>query len=761
MPNRQTALGKIGRFIVRARWLIIILGVISFAACAVIGAGTVGKLSLSRWEVPGSESYQAGRTLEHMFNAGSPNLTLLVTAKDGTIDSPVVRKAGLELTGQLADEEAVKEASSYWSRGGTRTLRSEDGRQALILAHLKGSVTEARTALAELSPRYARENEFVKVEVGGQDEIFRQAAELARQDFIRAEIIILLGVFVLLLLVYRRFRATALTIGAGLFAMAGTLAGLAAIVAFTEVSTFALNLTLVMGLGLGIDYSLFMIVRFREELASGKNVHDSTVRTVETAGRTIMFSGVTVAASCAVLFVFPFPFLQSFAYTGVLVVLSGMIGSLLILPAWIAVLGSRLARRTKDGAAPVSRDGSGHFDTRTGGWWYRSAKTIMRRPVLYGGAAIIVLALLGSPVMNLQFGLPDHRVLPAHASSRLVEDQKLAGFKAEETDAIQIVAPAVSHPSLATDEIAGYAAKLSRVQGVIQVDSIAGSFSEGRIVTPPDETHARFAGAEGGTFLTVVPYGASINADAPKIVREIRTIQAPFDVMVGGYPADLTDFRDKLLERIPLALVLVLAITFIILFLMTGSIVLPLKAILLNVLSLTIMFGALVWVFQDGHLSGLLRFTPAGSIEPSIPILMFCIAYGLSMDYEVFILSRIKEEYDRSGNLEESVARGIQQSGSLVTLAAAILAFTFAAYATGEVVFLKMLGIGMTLAVLVDATLIRSVLVPAFMKLAGRANWWAPPAMRRIYERYGISEGETMPAVHSMDGTKQAERTFS
>ncbi|WP_223069160.1 MMPL family transporter [Paenibacillus caui] len=722
--------------VVRFRWLVIILGVLAFLASALAGAATVGKLSLSRWEVPGSESYQAGRALEQTFGSGSPNLALLVTVKKGTIDSPDVQEAGIALTRELASDKAVQEAFSYWTQGNTQALRSKNGTQSLILAHLKGTVTEARTALGELSPRFTRDNSLFKVEVGGQDEIFRQAAQLARQDFLRAEMIILPGVFLLLLLVYRRLWATALTIGIGLFAMVGTLAGLNVIVRFTEVSTFALNLTLVMGLGLGIDYCLFMIARFREELLAGKSPQEAAVRTVETAGRTVIFSGMTVAASCAVLFVFPFPFLQSFAYTGILVVLSGIIGSVVILPVFFALLGHRMARRTTRRASTADPAGAGIH----GGWWYRSAKNMMRRPVLWGGAAIIVLMLLGSPILSLKFGLPDHRVLPEGTSSRLVEDQKRAGFPAEATDSIQVVAPSVQDPGSKVEAIAGYAAELSLIPGIVQVDSLAGSYAEGRQITPPNEIHARFKGADGGTFLTVIPYGDSIDTDSSRIVNAVRTANAPFDVRVGGYPADLTDFRETLLERIPFALALVLVITFIVLFLMTGSILLPLKATVLNFLSLSIMFGALVWVFQEGHLSGLLHFTPAGSIEPSIPILMFCIAYGLSMDYEVFILSRIKEEYDRSGDLVESVAVGIQKSGSLVTTAAAILAFSFAAYATGEVVFLKMLGIGMMLAVLVDATLIRSVLVPAFMKLAGRANWWAPPVLRRLYERFGISE---------------------
>ncbi|MFD1957277.1 MMPL family transporter [Paenibacillus thailandensis] len=733
MPVKPTLLRAIGSFIVKARYAVVAAGILLFLASALIGAGTVERLSLSRWEVPGSESYRAGEALQESFGTGSPNLALLVTAKSGNVDSAEAKAAGAALTERLAAEEAVQEAYSYWTQGGTQTLRSEDGTQALVLARLKGTVTEAREALAGLSPQYATEDAVIKVEVGGQDEIFRQAAELARQDFVRAEMIILPGVFVLLFLVYRRFRATALTIGAGLFAMTGTLAGLAAIVPFTEVSTFALNLTLVMGLGLGIDYTLFMINRFREELAAGKSANEAAVRTVETAGRTVIFSGVTVAASCAVLFVFPFPFLQSFAYTGVLVVLSGIVGTVFIMPAFFALLGTRLARRTKPGTPKAASSG--------GGWWYRTAKAIMRRPFLYGGAAVIALLLLGSPILNLRFGLPDHRVLPSDTTSRIVEDQKLAGFAAEATDTIYVVAPDVVGPQAMAGEIAAYSEKLSTVPGIAQVDSLAGSYANGKQITPPSDIHARFAGTDGGTYLTATPYGASVNADAPGIIGTIRASDAPFEFLVGGYPADLTDFREELLERIPIALALVLAITFVILFLMSGSVLLPIKATLLNFLSLAIMFGALVWVFQEGNLSGLLNFTPAGSIEPSIPILMFCIAYGLSMDYEVFILSRIKEEYDRTGNLEEAVAGGIQKSGALVTTAAAILAFTFAAYSAGEVVFLKMLGVGMTLAVLVDATLIRSVLVPAFMKLAGRANWWAPPMLRRFHERYGISEG--------------------
>lgn len=473
--------------------------------------------------------------------------------------------------------------------------------------------------------------------------------------------------------------------------------------------------------------------RFREELASGKNPFDAVVRTVETAGRTVIFSGVTVAVSTAVLLVFPFPFLQSFAYTGVLIVASGIVGAVLILPAFLSVLGHHAVRRGRQ---------VNSFPVTSKGLWYRSAKAVIRRPFLVGGAALALLLILGSPIAGLQFGLPDDRTLPEEASSRIVQEQKRNGFPAEETDAIQIVVPSLESPEEKLDEIKNYASELSLASGIMQVDSLAGSFVDGQQILQPGENHERFSGDEEGTWLSVVPSAQNLETDAAKLIGDIRELSAPFDVLVGGYPADMTDFREALLERLPIAAVLIFLITFVILFLMSGSLLLPLKATVLNVLSLAIMFGALVWVFQEGNLSEWLNFTSTGTIEPSIPILMFCIAYGLSMDYEVFILSRIKEEYDRTGNLDESVAIGIQRSGPLVTAAAAILAFTFAAYAFGDVVFLKMLGVGMTLAVLVDATLIRGVLVPAFMKLAGSANWWAPKAFRRFYERYGISEGE-------------------
>ncbi|MGH3682421.1 MAG: MMPL family transporter, partial [Natronosporangium sp.] len=597
---------------------------------------------------------------------------------------------------------------------------------ALVAAWLPGTATEVRTELADLSPELTRDTGAVTVAVGGQDEVFRQVAEQARQDFVRAEVIILPVVLLLLLWVYRRPSAALLTLGVGLFAMLTTLAGLRLLAQLTEVSTFAANLTLVLGLGLGIDYSLFIIFRFREELAAGRVVPDAVVRTVQTAGRTVIFSGVTVAVSLSVLFAFPFPFLRSFAYAGVLVVVTSVIGAVLVLTAALAVLGPRVARRGSRAEA-----GAGT------GFWFRTATAVMRRPLLFGGACLVLLLVLGAPFLGVRFGLPDERVLPPDASSRLVQQQIRDDFGGEFSDAIQVVSQATD-PAVPAGEVERYAAQLSRLPGVVQVDSAGGSFAGGRLVQPATAQSARFAA--GGSWLSVVPTTEALDRDAPGLVARVRATPAPFPVLVGGYPADLTDFRDRLLDRLPVVALLVLAVTFGILFLISGSLVIPLKATVLNVLSLSVMFGALVWVFQEGHGAGLIGFTATGVMEPSIPILMFCIAYGLSMDYEVFMISRIQEEYRRTGDNVRAVATGLQRSGPLITAAAAIMAITFATYATGRVGFLQMLGISLALAVLVDATLVRAVLLPASMRLAGRANWWAPAPLRRLHAKIGISE---------------------
>ncbi|TRO68801.1 MMPL family transporter [Streptomyces sp. IB201691-2A2] len=712
-------LTRLGRLAVRRSRAVLIGVLLTFLGLAAYGAGAQNDLDLARWSSPGTESVRAGDVLREEFGTGNPNLALLVTARDGDVDSARTRDAARALAQEVEGLPLVTDVTSYWD-SDSLALRATDGRRALVLVRLEGSATEAREQLATLSPRLTRTTDELTVQVGGQEEISRQVGEQARTDFLRAELFALPAVLLLLVLVYRRTTAALLTVAVGLLSVLGTLAGLRAIAQFTEVSTFAANLALVLGLGLGVDYSLFVISRYREERAAGRPGPDAVVRATAVAGRTVVFSGVTVAVSLCALLVFPFFFLSSFAYAGVLVVVTAVAGAVVFLPAALARWGHRVER-------PAARTSSG--------FWHRTALAAMRRPLLAGAGVLTVLLLAASPLLGLRFGLPDERTLPEGTSSRTTSEIVHEEFPAEPTDTIQVL---LTKPSTGTSaeapakaaDLRAYAAELSSIQGVFQVDAPSGTYRDGQRTGAPGQD--RLTAPDGRVRLALVPTQEAMRGDVPALVERVRDLPAPDGVLVGGYPGETTDFRATLLDRLPLAAGLVLGATYLILFLMTGSVLLPLKATVLNLLSLAVMFGCLVWVFQDGNLSGVLGFTPTGSIEPSIPVLMFCVAYGLSMDYEVFLLSRIKEEHDRTGDTGHAVAEGIRRSAPLITAAAGILALSFLSYATGGVVFLKEMGIGTALTILVDATLIRVVLLPVTMRLAGRANWWAPKPLRRF-----------------------------
>ncbi|SFD07740.1 MMPL family transporter [Streptomyces aidingensis] len=701
--------------------LILLLGL------AVYGAGAQDDLELSRWDSPGTDSVAVQDVLREEFGTGNPNLALLVTAAGGDVDAPRVRAAGQELAGELAAHPMVTDVRSYWATGDP-ALRSTDGGRALVLARLEGSATDTRAELTRLSPELARETEEITVLVTGQEEISRQVSEQARQDFLRAELLILPMVTVLLGLFLRRTVAALLTVGTGLASVLATLAGLRLLAQFTPVSVFAANLALVLGLGLGIDYSLFVIARYREERRAGAAPEAAVAATVRTAGRTVLFSGLTVAVSLATLLVFPFFFLRSFAYAGVLVTATAVAGAVLLLPAALLRWGHRVER-----PAPAGRPARD-------GLWHRAALGAMRRPLVSGGAVAAVLLIAGSPVLGLRFGLPDERTLPEGTSSREATEERNAHFAAEATDTLYVVS--TRNGPFPADRTAAYADELSRLPGVFQVESPAGLHRDGELAAPP----VRAADDPAGRVrLAVVPtrqaMAGGVPGGVPGLVASVREVPAPYGVLVGGYPAETTDFRAELLDRLPLVAGLILLATCGLLFLMTGSVLLPLKATVLNLLSLSVMFGALVWLFQDGNLSGPLGFTPLGAIEPSIPVLMFCVTYGLSMDYEVFLLSRITAARRAGLDTAAAVGEGVRRTAPVVTAAAGILALTFAVYASSGVVFLKMLGIGTALVILVDATLIRMVLLPVTMRLAGRANWWAPGPLRRLHARFGLDEG--------------------
>ncbi|MEU8774907.1 MMPL family transporter [Streptomyces sp. NPDC048606] len=711
-PSRTAPLTRLGRLAVRRPRAVLITALLLFLALSAYGAGAQKDLLLARWDAPGTESVAAAEVLREEFASGNPNLALLVTARGGDVDAAEVAAAGRDLAAELARHPMVTDVDSYWSGGGP-ALRSEDGRRALVLARLEGTATETRAELATLSPRLTRTTPVVDVRVGGQEEVSRQVGEQARQDFLTAEVLVLPAVLLLLILFYRRTAAALVTIGVGLFSVVGTLAGLRALAQFTPVSTFAANIALVLGLGLGVDYSLFVINRYREERATGHDQPNAVVRATAAAGRTVVFSGVTVAASLSALLAFPFFFLASFGYAGVLVVLTAVAGAVVFLPAALARWGHRMER------TPPRREGL----------WHRVAVRALRRPALSGAAVLGVLLIAASPVLGLRFGLPDERALPEGTASRTTSETIRREFAAEPTDTLQVALPASAAPARPAD-LAAYAAELARVPGVFRVEG-------------PERA------AGGAVRIGVVPTQEAMNGDVPALVERVRATPGPPGLLIGGYPAETADFREALLDRLPVVVALILTATLVILFLMTGSVLLPIKATVLNLLSLAVMFGCLVFVFQDGHFADVLGFTPTGSIEPSVPVLMFCVVYGLSMDYEVFMLARIKEEYERTGDTGRAVIAGIRRGAPLITAAAGILALTFAAYATGGVVFLKELGVGTASAVLVDATLIRVVLLPVSMRIAGRANWWAPAPLRRLHARFGMGEAAPVPVARA------------
>ncbi|MEV6035232.1 MMPL family transporter [Nonomuraea sp. NPDC052116] len=699
-------LRRLGFLLVRRRRAVLALALIVLAVAAALAAGAVPRLSLARFEAPGSESDRAQAELVRRFGTGSPDMIFLVTAKAGTVDDPAVEAEGRALTARIGGREGVAESASYWTRGRPATMRSQDGRHALIVVRIPGDADHVRgRVLPGLVPEITEGTGLLQVRAGGGEEVFREAVPLSRQDFVRAELVIFPLAFALLWLYQRRAMAALAPILAGMFAMVIGLALLRVSLAFTGISTFALNLTLAMGLGLGIDYCLFVIQRFREETRRGADRASAVAGAVEHAGRTVLFSGLTVASSLAVLFALPFDFLRSFAYAGIAVVAGGLFAAVIVLPAVLASIGATmLPKRVRP--------------ERDAGFWHALAVRVMRRPLVFGGLATAVLLLLASPFLGLRFGVADDRILPPEASSRQTQEIIRQTFPAEETDAIQIIAK-----NQTSGDISQYAGALSRLPGVAQVDSAAGSFADGDRVGDGDPERFR-RGPVGDTWLSVVPSAEALADDPVRLVQSVRAVEPPFEILVGGYPAELADYRASIVDRLPLVLTLMLGVTFLVLFGMTRSLIIPLKASLLNLLSMGVMFGAVVWVFQDGNLAGLLGFTPTGTLDPSIPILMLCVAYGLSMDYEVFLLSRVKEEYDRTGDTEEAVATGLQRGAPLITAAGGILALTFAAYATAQVMFVQMLGVGMAVAVLVDATVIRAVLVPSLMRLAGPLNWW-------------------------------------
>ena len=735
---------RLARFAVRRRRLVLVATLLFVALSIVFGTGVVKHLSGGGFNDPSSQSIRAERALAEQFHTGMPNFTLLVKA-DRNVDTPAVQKAGVALTQQLTNRPGVGTVISYWTAGHPQTLRSTNGSQALILVRLLGSDDKTTQRGHDLARELGGRHGPFTVRVGGQSVVFDAVGTRIQHDLSRAEMIVFPVTFVLLVFVFGGVVAALLPLAIGGIAIVGTLLVLRIIASFTDVSVYSLNLTTGLGLGLAIDYALFVVTRYREELARGSSYEDAIVASARTAGRTVAFSATTVALSLVALLVFPLFFLRSFGYAGIAVVAVAALGAVLVLPALLAVLGPRIDKWQIFARRPADQE---H------GFWRRTATTVMRRPVVAGGAVIALLVVLGLPFLDVRFGLPDDRVLPKVDAVQQTQQALRTDFAGRSGEPILVVSP---HGAVTSRQLASYSQRLSTLSGTDAVQSGAGTFAHGRRVAPapPGNVFGRTDGS--GYWLAVTPAVESMSDAGKQLVNQVRSIPAPTEVLVGGRAAELVDTEHSLAGRLWLAGLIIAIAMFSVLFLFTGSVVVPVKALVLNLLSLSATFGAMVFVFQQGHLPWLVGHPiVTGTLDTTMPILMFCVAFGLSMDYEVFLLSRIKETHDTGADNETAVAVGLERTGRLVTAAAVLIAVVWISFLSSGVTFIKMLGLGMALAVLVDATLVRGVLVPAFMRLAGDWNWWAPRPLRRLHDRVGVSDAEAFPVVPTPADTAKA-----
>lgn len=720
--------GRIGHFAVSHARAVLVVTVLLMIGAGALGVTAFGKLQAGGFDDPNAESSQAQQLIRDRFG-GQTNLVFLVSAKSGTVDDPEVAQAGTQLTERITADPALSEVTSYFGTSAA-PLRSEDGRHALVVAYL----AEDDEVVEDLRGRYGGDQGAVTVDLGGGAAVGLDANDQIGADLALAESIAVPLILILLVFAFGSLVAALLPLAIGGIAILGTFAVLAFFGSITDVSIYAINLTTALGLGLAIDYALLMVSRFREELAGGADVRAAVVRTVQTAGRTIVFSAATVAVALAVLLLFPLYFLRSFAYAGIGVLVVAMVSALVVLPALLAVLGPKV----NAGRLPWARK---RTPSTVSAFWGRLAATTMRRPLLTAAPVIILLVLAALPLLRVEFGTPDDRVLPTSASSRVVGDALRDGFPGEDSRAIQIVTTGGADSTAVAD----YARRVSELSGVSRVASSAGGFVDGQPMAPTP-VDAAFGRPDAQRF-TVVTEAEARSAQAQDLVGALRAIPPPDGVQtkVGGEAATLVDSKDSIGSRLPLAAALIAITTFVLLFLFTGSVLQPLRALVFNVLGLSATLGVLVLIFQEGWLSSVLGFTPL-PLDTSMLVLLFCITFGLSMDYEVFVVSRIKEMHENGVGPTEAVTYGLSRTGRIVSTAAALIAVSLFAFGTSGVSFIQMFGIGGGLAILVDATLIRGVLVPIGMRLLGRRAWWAPAPLERLHRRFGLREAPEAPA---------------
>ncbi|GAB3160617.1 MMPL family transporter [Micromonospora sonneratiae] len=724
-----------GRAVVRLRWVVLAAAVLLALVGVTWGTGVFGSLTGGGFEDPASESSRVQKRITEALGSHGADLLVLYSSDATTVDQPAFRDPVTATLDRVRQRPEVASLTTWYDTQEPSLVAKDRHATYAMIVLRTDDEDRKRDAYDALRP--VLDAPGVTTEVGGPVAIQATATDQTTEDITKAEIVSLPILLVLLILIFGGLVAASTPLLIGGLAIVGGFVLVRLLAMVTDVSIFAINVITLIGLGMAIDYALFVVSRFREELAAGHDTGTAIGRTMVTAGRTVMVSGLTIVLALASLLIFPQAFLRSMGLGGMAAVLLAMLASLTVLPALLAILGPRInalriplpwsRRRAK--AGPVGA-------TAPAGGWARLARSVMRRPVLYASGVIVVLLVLAAPFLKISFGGFDERVLPAEAPARMVSERIRADFPGGNTAPIEVLVSGAS-----AEQTQRFADQVMGVAGV---------------------TGTRVTGSWDGSTLLSVGYTGEVGGDVAKdAVRAIRDLETPagVEVLVGGRPAIDLDLLDGLVSRLPWMALVMASATLVLLFLAFGSVLLPIKAVLMNLVSIGASFGVVVWVFQDGHLSGLLDFTPSGFIEPSSPILMLAVLFGLATDYEVFLLSRVREEWDRTGDNTASVETGLQHTGRIITAAALLLIVVVAGFATGGIMMIKLIGVGMIVAIVVDATLVRALLVPATMRLLGRWNWWAPGPLARFYRRYGIHESaEPQSAVTTEPESERESR---
>ena len=692
---------KLGSLIVAKSKLIFAIYLIAVILAGGIGSAVFGKLDSGGYSDPNSDSAKAFTYLTDVFKVKDPAVVLVVETKDG-ITNPIAIASATKLENQIKTESGVDSTLSYWSAGGAPSLKSTDGKSAFLFIFSDDVDWDNVQSLGKnIQAKYDGKFEDLTVYASGTGVFAHAINTKISEDLKLSESISIPLTFILLIFVFGGLVASAMPLLVGVSAILGSFLVIYLLTFVTGVSIFALNLITGLGLGLGIDYALLIVNRFREELHAGRSVDESIKRTVNTAGKTVFYSGLTIVITLAALVLFPQMFLKSFGYAGVTVVVMAVLGALVALPALLAILGTRIDKL-------VVRKSS--ITPKEDGRWAQTARFVMRRPVAVVMLSLIVLTVLAAPIKNIVFSQVDSRVLPASNSAALASKIISDRFPGQEGNPIEIIVP--NGATMGT-QINQYTNEIAQVPGIVRIGDSQVSGNDVRV--------------------TAIHSMGPRTPAAEVLIKDIRKIRAPEGTLIGGVAADYADTQIGIAKTMPWALLWIAIGVLILLFVFTGSIILPIKAIILNILSLGATLGVITWIFVDGHLKWLVGdFTVTGSVDTGSIILVAVVAFGLSMDYEVFLLSRIKEEHDAGRSNIESVATGLQRSARIITAAAGLLAIVFASFMLSGVTSIKMLGFGVAFAILLDASLVRALLVPALMRLFGERNWWAPKAMKRF-----------------------------